>query len=77
MFLKELREKWERGLEVRYEHKIDNYVFLVVLEGNDGYHAHRYTNFSTSPENWDMSADGQNVTANQIFAWLGDPGAIT
>ena len=84
MDLKERREQWEKGLEVKciLGTKLDD--VLVVLEDydrregdrfseGDYYHCHRYFPIG---KDWQVSADGQNVTLDQVWKWLEDPCAI-
>lgn len=89
--LKEKREQWEGGLEVKTEIRPDDFTLLVVLEapkpeeGLDGYFAdfegpdperyHCHRYFKIG-DNWEVSVDGQNVSLDQVWEWLKDPCAI-
>jgi len=80
MDLKERREQWEKGLEVKTEISPNKQELLVVLEHEDRresdrfregdfYHCHRYFMIG---DDWEISVDGQNVTLDKVWKWLKD-----
>lgn len=87
MNLKDLRKDWEKGLTAMAESRPDNTTLLVVLKGKKGkYHCHRYFFFMPAEatkgedfekfENWNVSVDARDVTADTAIKWCLDPKAI-
>lgn len=83
--LKALREDWEDGLEVMFEHRIPERNCLCVvlrdpelrrLSAKNVYTVVRYFTTGYGPDcPWTASVDGSRLRSDIVFKWLKDPSA--
>jgi hypothetical protein len=69
--LEDLRKKWEAGLKVVDELRIDENTLIVVLYGRDGYSVHTYLNCTGGNRpGWSTSVDADCESPSVAFKAL-------
>ena len=77
MTLEEKRRQWEGEEPNVIAERVDrrNQQALVVVKDDDKYRCIRY--FAIGDNNWEVSVDGDQVSAETVIKWLCSPSAMT